>query len=260
MSGRTDRPADQADVDQLEEQGFIVRRRVVSNGEADHLAAGIMALASQELGRESYRPIPGNGYYVRRLHWKDERFHPYVRWPETILLARAMLGPRVRVALDARIADREPGSGVDWHIHTPPPELRAPWATTAQTMACLLYLDDVRTTEGSLALVPGSHREHWTTDDAAAAEVAERAVHLTPQKGDLVVTHGNLWHRTVPSTAGSAPRRVLFVGYGPAWMILDARVAGQPDRVERRVASITWPDGAAPDPDEQDDLLGRFRW
>lgn len=255
-----DRSVSGREIDALLVDGFVVRPGVIDESDAQALGAQLLVLASEERREHGTRPIPGNGYYLRELAWKHPAFHRFVRWSETILTARALLGPRVRVALDARlVAAGSTGAGTGWHIHTPPDDSGAPWASVPHTMACLLYLDSVSESEGALEVIPGSHRRRWEPHEAQCSADAGEVVSLLPRRGDLILTHGNLWHRAAPALSSAGMRRVLFVGYGPAWMILDPAVAGQPLRLPRLVDSIDWP-GATPPAQEQADLLGEFRW
>lgn len=241
--------------------GYVFRSEVINADLAVELGNVIDRIALTEQRCYGTSPVEGNGYYVRDLIWKDERFHRFICWEETLDVARTLIGPRLRVAIDARVAgDSHGATEVPWHIHTPAAATDHPWATEPQTMACLVYLDDVTELEGALGVLPGSHIRRLTAKRASEESAAGGEVLLYPSRGDLVIMHGNLWHRVVAARRGRGARRVLFVGYGPAWMTLDPAVQGQPDQLPRPVKTINWPDGGRIDKQEQDDLLGRFRW
>lgn len=257
----TSRLPEPEEVERLVNDGYELRAGVIDQRLAAELGEIVDEIARSERTDFGTSYVTGNGYYVRNLIWKDKRFHRFIRWPETIEFARALIGPRVRVAIDARIAgDGDGRAEIPWHIHTPANEGTHPWASEPQTMACLLYLDNVGELEGALAVLPGSHRRRLSADLAHQEALAGNEVLLFPQRGDMIITHGNLWHRTVAARPGHRPRRVLFVGYGPAWLTLDPDVQGQPRDIPHRIDTIEWPPGDRPDPREEDDLLGRFRW
>lgn len=252
-----DSPVSTDQLHQLEQSGFIGVRGLIGANECIRLRLKLDELAELELESFGARRVTGNGYYVRDLLLKDRAFLPFLSWDPMIRLARIMLGPKVRVRVDSRIAFAdEPGAGVPWHIHFPGlSEPLPPWFSYPQAMHVLTYFGEVGPDEGPLLVVPGSHRQTLNPDNIDQEQVVE----IRPQAGDSIVMHGNLWHRTLPSKPDAARRYVLFVGYTSAWVVGDSWASGQP--VAGSDSPIFDPRaGWAGSKAELQELLGEFRW
>ena len=205
--------------------GYLPRPAQFSEEEVAAFGDAVDRLAELELAEPDVRAIPGNGYYVADLMAKDPVFHVLLRHAELTGIARALLGPQVSVRTDARVAFAETaGVALEWHIHMPViPDPMPPLFSYPHQVHCLIYLDDITPDEGALQLLPGSHRTATLTRAELAAQPG--ILEFRPQAGDCMVLHGNLWHRTEPSSAAAGRRRLLIHGYGPAWLKGDRRPA-----------------------------------
>jgi hypothetical protein len=242
---------------QLVEQGYLERPGLLDEEQVALARERVDELTDAELAQAGAHPIPGNGYYVRDLIDKDEHFHRYLRFEPTLSIARAVLGPQVWLRTESRTAFEEvEDASVIWHIHMPViPDPTPPFFSPPHQVHFLIYLDDVGPEEGPLELIPGSHLDPTLT--RARVEALDGAVELSPSAGDCLVLHGNLWHRTRPSSARCARRRLLFLGYGPAWLRGQRRpVPGQPSHAGPRLSDDLMADADA----ETGELLERFLW
>ena len=93
------------------------------------------------------------------------------------------------------------------HIDCPFPEPIPPWLSKAN---CIIMIDDFTLTNGATEIVPSSHaycrKPKPNTDD-------ERdLVKIIGESGDVLFTHGNLWHRS-GANEDSQPRRALLVSF-----------------------------------------------
>ncbi len=172
----------------------------------------------------------GWGFIPRHLMDKDEVFLELLKFQPTLSIARAMMGPLVRLrGLSARISypgeDRE--QQTPWHQHmrvisNPIP----PWFSRPHCIDCLIYLDDLNEDTGAVAIVPGSH--NWL--DKATPNVygpVEDEIELRVKAGGGVLIHGNLWHRGLPTL--NAKRRMLILSYTPTWLRKSPHGGEQPE-------------------------------
>jgi Phytanoyl-CoA dioxygenase (PhyH) len=130
---------------------------------------------------------------------KGDVFVDCILEPEVLALVSEVLGPRFKLSsLNARAA--EPGEAAAQPLHADVgavPDERGFWVCNT-----LWMLDDFTRDNGSLRVVPGSHRSGRLPQDALedprAPHPAETLV--TGQAGDVVVMNAHLWH------AGTANR------------------------------------------------------
>ena len=86
------------------------------------------------------------------------------------------------------------------------------------TLDCLIYLDELNDANGTLAIVPGSHRRiHDPLPADCYDELPGQRVVRGPA-GTCIIMHSNLWHRALPTRRDGEKRRLLILCYGPTWM------------------------------------------
>jgi ectoine hydroxylase-related dioxygenase (phytanoyl-CoA dioxygenase family) len=161
------------------------------------------------------------GRYVSQLMEKHRSFLELARCQPIVSVVRAVLGPQVQMrGVSARITyPDEPNQETHWHFHQRlVPEPLPPFFSLPQTLEALIYLDDVRHANGPLCVVPGSHR--WIETELPRDNYDDKPgqVMLPLAAGSCVMVHGSLWHRALPTRPDSTIRRLLIVGFGPAWM------------------------------------------
>ena len=209
----------------LDRDGFLIRESVI---EGDWLRALTTALDGlSETERRAWQPPVADddqparswGIIVRHLLDKDAAFHDLLTFPPALSVARAMMGPLVRLrGLSARVTFA--GAEVQdtpWHQHLRVvPNPLPPWFSRPHAIDCLIYLDDLNDSTGALSVVPGSH--HWLDREPPRLRYApvpgERTLRLPA--GSMVIIHANLWHRALPTRAGQ--RRMLILSYTPCWL------------------------------------------
>lgn len=221
----------------LQRSGYLLRPGLFTGDALERLRAALDRLEAAE--RDIHGPGEGlstsrefGGLFLRHLMDKDAAFLDLLRFPPTLSVARAMLGPLVQVrGMTARIT--YPGQAnqeTHWHQHlrvvsTPLP----PWFSRPHGLDVLAYLDDLDEATGPLCVLPGSHdaldREPpprlW--EDLPGQEV------LRLRAGDAVLMHSNLWHRARPTTPTGRKRRLLLYSYAPTWL-RPAPYGRQPER------------------------------
>lgn len=236
-----------AELDEFARDGFLLRRGLISPEWVRDFGTALDEITEQERGRAGAEVLEGNGLYFRSLLDKNEIFHRMIRFEPTLSIARALMGPQVSFDMEARIA--LPGiasAGVPWHIHMRViPDPMPPFFCYPHSVQGLIYLDEVGDDEGPLCVIPGSHRSPRMDLDGTYEAHAEE-VRLKFAPGDCILIHGNLWHRTVPTTAACGRRRLVLFGYAPSWLkndlargvktdgsLLDGlRSSGDPEMIE----------------------------
>lgn len=214
------------------ETGYLVREGLFQGEALEKLRDALDRLEEREWKKRdsAIAGKKGWGFIPRHLMDKDEVFLELLRFQPTLSIARAMMGPLVRLrGLSARITypgdDRE--HQTPWHQHLrvvskPLP----PWFSRPHCMDCLIYLDDLNEDTGAVAVVPGSH--NWL--DKATPNThgpVEGETKLQVKAGGAVLIHGNLWHRGLPTL--KAKRRMLILSYTPTWLRKSPHGGPQPE-------------------------------
>ena len=151
---------------------------------------------------------------------KDKVFLELLKFQPVLSIARAMMGPLVRLrGLSARIS--YPGDGrrqqTPWHQHLRVvPNPLPPWFSRPHCIDALIYLDDLNADTGPVAVVPGSHNWLDREPSADTDEPMEGVEEVCVRAGGGVLIHGNLWHRALPTL--NAKRRMLILSYTPTWL------------------------------------------
>ncbi|HIG55682.1 MAG TPA: hypothetical protein EYG11_05965 [Candidatus Latescibacteria bacterium] len=201
--------------------GYLIREQLFQGKALSRLQEATDRLDDAEGDRHrKHRPKDRSwGIILRHLMDKDPVFLELLKYPPVLSVCRAMMGPLVRLrGLTARISF--PGAEVqetNWHQHMrvvskPLP----PWFSQPHAIDALIYLDDINDDTGPVCVVPGSHT--WLDrhpDHQIFASIEGEKVLRVPA-GSVVMIHGNLWHRAMPTLRKK--RRMLILGYTPTWL------------------------------------------
>ena len=207
------------ELQQLGWDGYLVREGLFTGEALSALQDALDRLEARESGAFRDSGKPSWGRIPRHLMDKDPAFLDLLKFPPALSVARAMMGPLVRLrGLSARIS--YPGTTphqTPWHQHLrviskPLP----PWFSRPHCLDALIYLDDLNEDTGPVAVVPGSHNWLYREPprDAYAPVDGERV--LCIKAGGAVMMHGNLWHRGMPTLR--TKRRMLILSYTPTWL------------------------------------------
>jgi ectoine hydroxylase-related dioxygenase (phytanoyl-CoA dioxygenase family) len=214
------------EIESLVEEGYFVRSDWFTQDQIAAMRRALDRIAAEEGDRSAVDPSSncGGARYLRFLMDKDPAFLNLLYFEPALSVAQAVLGPLIRFdQVDGRywVPDAK-RQHVGWHIHlrgvsVPMP----PFFSYPHAVHMLLYLDDVDERNGPLCVLPRSHRrvtdiyQQGDSSDLPGQQIINVAA------GDCVIIHGNLWHRSLPHTDRSLPRRLLVFGYMSAWMIGD---------------------------------------
>lgn len=201
--------------------GYLVRERLLPPEVIEQCATALDECYARDPHVEKGGGREFGGVFLRHLQDKHPLFLEFLDFPPAVSVARALFGPSVQMrGFTARICFAEQtGQETEWHFHqrvvTDP---LPPLLTRAHTMDVLIYLQETNDLNGPLAVVPGSH--HWIEKDLDRAVFSDfpNQVVLRLAAGSMVLCHGALWHRAMPTRPGCATRRLLLFGYGPCWL------------------------------------------
>ena len=93
------------------------------------------------------------------------------------------------------------------HIDCPFPEPIPQWVSKAN---CIVMIDDFTLNNGATEIVPCSHTS--SRKPRPNSEDERGLVKVIGDSGDVLFTHGNLWHRSGPNEDIN-PRRALLVSF-----------------------------------------------
>ena len=266
------------DINGLVRDGFHHRPALLTSARVDELRAAVDAVSVQEAidqarmdagerealiaehaSDEFFDPPPHNfsatGHMARRFLSKRPDLVWLVEQPVPLSIARAVLGPMVQVGgfQSRSIPPNTAGRVLPWHTHfRTVPIPRPAFFCYPHAVVAIYYLDDVTDHNGPLVVLPGTHgneREMVPTDSRSI----EGEVTLSPRAGDVVLMHGNLWHRVRQTTGEGGSRRVITCVYAPSWLRIRAIDGSHLSHaVLDRVAAQGGP--------EREELMGAFSW
>lgn len=217
---------------EFEQSGYLIREGLFTGQALERLRNAIDGLEKREY---TVPPDPSTSkrswdHVPRHLMDKDEAFLDLLKFEPTLSVARAMMGPLVRLrGLSARIS--YPNNEIQempWHIHlrvfsNPLP----PWFSRPHCIDALIYLDDLTEETGPVAVVPDSHNWLDREPPAQSYEPVEGEKSICVKAGGVVMIHGNLWHRAMPTRG--MKRRMLILSYTPTWMRKTPHGGPQPE-------------------------------
>ena len=206
----------------LEQEGYLVRERLVSGDLLEKLRAAADAVEAEAL--KTTRPGETGGFgglFVRGLIDRHPDFlETLLKFDPLLSVARAVLGPQVQIhASVLRVS--YPGlenQQVEWHFHQrvlPDPE--PAFFFRPVVLDNLIYLDDINDQNGPLVVLP---RTHLINDNLPAGDFSDKPgqVPVPVPAGSVVTSHSSLWHKALPTLPGGTKRRLLILGYSPVWM------------------------------------------
>lgn len=251
--------ATSGELKQLEEQGYLVRRKIINDQTIDILKKATDLLVDVEMQREDREYYEGNGIFIRYLIDKEPIFMNLLTYPPILTVIRAMLGPQVQLMdMVARVTfTDEPNQKLMWHIHNRVvPNPLPPFFAHPHSLDAIIYLDDANEKNGPLCFIPGSHKDVHRDMKFRDHDDKEGQVAVSCNAGDCIFSHSNLWHRVLSSLNTGEKgerRRVLLLGFMPAWFKREFPKGIVP---ESRATEGLLENGEP----EIKELLGHFEW
>ena len=196
---------------QLEEQGYLLFKSVLSSAEVESLLSHLEELwraEGDQAGEENYIE-PG----VRRLANlanKGDLFRGLYAHPQVLEVIEAVMGPEIRASMvNARDVPPHTGARMQFHMDSDKGRVRDEKGYCAAT--AIWMLDPFSAENGATALVPGTHRlgksPREVLPDLNASHPEE--VIVEGQPGDVLVFNGHCWHAGRPNETDGHRRAVL---------------------------------------------------
>jgi ectoine hydroxylase-related dioxygenase (phytanoyl-CoA dioxygenase family) len=199
---------------QLDEQGFLIFKSLLSRSEVEALLARLEELwvtEGDQAGQENYIE-PG----VRRLAnlaGKGQAFRALYAHPQVLEVVEAVMGSEVRAAM-VNARDVLPYTGVRMPFHMDSDKGRVRDEKGYSAATAIWMLDEFSVANGATAFVPGSHlfgkSPKEVLPDLNASHPDEIVIEAQP--GDVLVFNGHCWHAGRPNGTGGH-RRVVLVHY-----------------------------------------------
>ena len=128
---------------------------------------------------------------------RDPIFEEAVQAPRPLCLLNYLLGYRAKLSSSSSAAKGRTEQGLMMHADQST-KIPPPW-TVAQNANMTWILTDYTRDNGSLCLVPGSHRSgHNPPDSLVHAQDHEDVKAIETPAGSVIVFHGSLWHGALP--------------------------------------------------------------
>jgi hypothetical protein len=174
---------------QLKDRGFLIFPALIPAEQVARFNARIeelFALEGDSAGSE-FKTEPGARRIANAVD-KGEIFEESIDHPEILAAIEVVLGPDFKLS-SLNIRSANPHNGCAQPLHVDGGEL--PDAQGNSVCNSVWMLDDFTEHNGSLRIVPGSHR--WGRAPEPGAK-PEGEVLVTGKAGDVVVMNAHLWH------------------------------------------------------------------
>ena len=210
------------EIDQLVGEGYLVRENFLSPEQIECLRGAVDEIAARERTDDSdfMKSQRFSGQFLRHLFDKHRAFWELLKFPPTVSVARAVLGPAVQSRLSARITFPDvPNQQTQWHYHERTiPNPLPPLFVFPHSLDVLIYLDDLTDESGPVALVPRTHIGAGSPLEEDDFSEKEGQIVLRLPAGGGVFIHNNLWHRGMASGSKATMRRMLALTYSSCWL------------------------------------------
>lgn len=196
---------------QLEEQGYLIFKRLLSGAAVEQILSRLEELWSTEgdhAGEENYFE-PG----VRRLANlanKGEMFRSLYGQPQVLEVVEAVMGPDVRASM-VNARDVPPHTGVHMPFYMDLDKGRVRDESGYSAATAIWMLDEFTAANGATAFVPGSHLSGKSPKDILTDLNASHPdeIVIEGQPGDVLVFNGHCWHAGRPNETDGHRRAVL---------------------------------------------------
>ncbi len=213
---------------QFEEQGYLLFRGLFSEGEIASVRAEVATVAARAGPEVVKEPESDAVRLVYGAHRFNEAFHRLSRHPRWLEPATSLMGGPVYIH-QSRLNPKAAFRGGPWAWH----QDYATWADRdgleePRAFMVAILLDDAKTENGPLMLVPGSHRYgliheavdnrespgytlfHITEERLAQVVDAGGIEPITGPAGSVLISHSNMVHGSSANIT-PWPRRILYL-------------------------------------------------
>jgi ectoine hydroxylase-related dioxygenase (phytanoyl-CoA dioxygenase family) len=197
---------------QLEEQGYLIFKNVLSPEKIDTLLARLeelWAIEGDHAGEENY--IEAGVRRLANLANKGEIFHELYAHPQILEVVEAVMGSEMRASMvNARDVPPHTGARMPFHMDSDQGRVRDEKGYSAAT--AIWMLDEFSVANGATAFVPGTHllekspKELLTDLNTSHPD----EIVIEGQPGDVLVFNGHCWHAGRPNETDGHRRAILI--------------------------------------------------
>lgn len=199
---------------QLDEQGYLVFRNMLSSSQIESLLARLeelWAVEGDKAGEENY--IESGVRRLANLANKGDIFRQVYAHPQVLEVIESIMGPDMRASMvNARDVPPHTGTRMPFHMDSDKGRVRDEIGYSAATS--IWMLDTFTAENGATAIVPGSHllskSPKQMLEDLNASHPNE--VIVEGQAGDVLIFNGHCWHAGRPNQT-DGHRRAILVHY-----------------------------------------------
>jgi len=203
----------------FQENGFVLLRNFIPESTVDRVKKTVDILANNELNNNISHIYGENLQRVWNLLNKDTIFHELLLskqidlWMNKIFERDTKHQKYFLSSIQANIL--KPGARAQiLHTDTPVPEPIPPYAIKANT---IWLLDDFTEFNGATEVIPGSHTSSKRPPREPTLSELERLIKVIAPKGSILITAGNLWHRSGNNDSGK-DRAVILGSFAASYM------------------------------------------
>jgi ectoine hydroxylase-related dioxygenase (phytanoyl-CoA dioxygenase family) len=211
-------------MENLEGDGYALADISLAADQCEYLASSLPAVAGS--GRGGVRNLIFHPTVVALLHHRKLGAYLWSVIGRDLVAVKATLFDKTAEAnwnaawhQDRLIAVKERldiGGYVSWRMKAGTLHVEPPAQVLAQMLALRIHLDDTRSGNGPLRVIPGTHRLGKLNESALRQAVTSRPhVELSVPKGGLLLMRPLLVHAS-PAAASPEHRRVLHIEFAPA--------------------------------------------
>lgn len=202
------------DVEQFQEQGYLVVENALSKEKVDYLLEVIDEIR-EDLKRSNHRKDV-YGLDIRPMVDKHDAFLELMEWPTTFPLAVRFL-QHFNVQLTTShliiVPPNPQKRNIGWHPDGGQPPIGLYGRRALASLKVGFFLTDLlEPNMGALMVVPGSHRMDGPPVHLEGERDPVGAVELKLRAGDAVIFGQGTWHAGAPNYSHQA-RVVLYYGY-----------------------------------------------
>jgi ectoine hydroxylase-related dioxygenase (phytanoyl-CoA dioxygenase family) len=195
---------------QLDEQGFVLLKNVITIDEADQLRNLSMSLAAEE--REAgcgFMYFDSRAQRVWNLVNKGELFEKAIQHPRILMAIEYLLGEDCTLS-SFTVNIISPGAPDDGlHIDYPLSAMPTPRPSFPVVANSVWFLNDFAVENGATSCIPGSHCRLEAMPEPGVEYDDE--VQIPGPKGSVLIVNGSAWHG---SSANHTDRdRVALLGF-----------------------------------------------
>lgn len=201
------------------ENGYVILENFLTQEEVEQLRGTVVRLAKNEAEKSVSHDYADNAQRVWNLLNKDLIFHDLLLsrqidlWMNKIFDRNTKHRKYFLSSFQANILHPRAKAQI-LHTDTPIPEPIPPYNIKANT---IWPLDDFTEFNGATEIIPRTHKEQYRPSREPTEDDAKKLIKVIIPKGSVLITSGNLWHRSGANNS-SESRHVLLGSFAASYI------------------------------------------